>query len=325
MLRQLATTPMKPWMLGTVLSEFAVRDPELAVELVLKSGGLGDNGSFALQSAFTALAQRDPAQAIAKMEGLAGPELAAAISAIGRAWAAREPAAALAWLAERPASERIDPNRTVGGSNDALVMAFSTWAQSSQDDARAWADALPAGATRDAVQTQLARTLAERGDPAAATQVLVRLGRAADPKALKDIAGAWARRDPQAAADWAIAQPPGPAQSSALAGIVGTWANDDPRGVADWLAQFPPGDARDRSVTAFLWRSNAWNMGTADRIAEFDAWFDRIDDPWRRAQAARSSFWQRKQRDPAAARAWLASLPNVDPEMIRVTLRDNAD
>ena len=47
--------------------------------------------------------------------------------------------------------------------------------------------------------------------------------------------------------------------------------------------------------------------------------------PWRRALAARSSFFQRKQRDPAGARAWLAALPNVDGELINKILRDNAD
>ena len=324
-LRQLATAPMKPWMLSSVLEKFAERDPELAVDLAVKSEADGSDRSHALQAAFSALTRRDPAQSIARLEGLAGPELAAAVSAIGTAWAKREPAKALAWLAERPAAERTDANRWSGGSHDALVLAFSNWTQSGPAEARAWADALPAGETRDTMQTQLARSLANRGEPAEAVQVLARLGRAADPKAVADIAGAWARRDPQAAADWAIAQEPGPAQNSALAGIVGTWANDDPQGVEDWLAQFPAGEARDRSVGAFLARGNAWIAGSVEQIAEFDAWFDLIDDPWRRARAAQSIFWQRKQRDPAGARAWLAALPNVDTELIRMTLRDSRD
>ncbi len=321
-LRQLATTPMPPWMLGSVINELANRDPALAVDLAVKSGADGKNDSSGLQDAFYALAKRDPALAMAKMEGLAGSALADAVSAIGSEWVGREPAAALAWLAARPKAERTNPHRWGYGTNDTLLTGFADWAKSASGDARAWADALPAGATRDAVQAQFARALADRSEAAEATQVLARLGRAADPGAITDIAGAWARRDPQAAADWAIAQEPGPAQNSALAGIVGTWANDDPHGVEDWLAQFPAGEARDRSVCAFLWRHNAWSEGKAERIAEFDAWFDLIDDPWRRAQAARSSYWQRKQSDPAAARAWLSALPNVDAEVVRMTLRD---
>ena len=259
------------------------------------------------------------------MEGLTGQVLAAAVSATGSEWAAREPAAALAWLAERPKSERLNPTSGSHNTSDQLLMAFGDWAERAQTDARAWADALPAGEIRNAVQAQFALSLADRGQPAEATQVLARLGPAADARAINDVAGAWAHRDPQAAADWAIAQEPGPAQNSALAGIVVAWANDNPHAVEDWLAQFPAGEARDRSVSAFLARGSSWDAGSAERNAEFDAWFDLIDDPWRRAQAARSSFRQRKEHDPAAARAWFSALPNLDPEIVRMTLRDNRD
>jgi hypothetical protein len=226
---------------------------------------------------------------------------------------------------QRPIAERNDSSTRWVGSRDTLLQAFSDWMESTPAKARAWADALPAGTTRDTMQSKIALALAARGDPAEATQILARLGQAADPTAVTEVAGAWARKDPQAAADWALAQDAGPTQSRALAGIVGAWANDDQAGVEKWLAQFPPGEARDRSVKAFLWRQNAWTTGREQRIAEFDAWFDLIDDPWQRAAVARSSFYQRKSLDPAAARTWLSSLPNVDPEVIRTTLRDNAN
>jgi hypothetical protein len=147
------------------------------------------------------------------------------------------------------------------------------------------------------------------------------LGRNVDAKAFSEIAGAWARTDPQAAADWAIAQPAGPIQDRALASIVGAWANTEPAAAKDWLSQFPPGDARDRSITAYLGRANSWSEGQKVQIAEFDEWFDLINDPWQRALAARRSFWARRENDREAARAWLASLPNVDPGLIRMTLR----
>ncbi len=251
--------------------------------------------------------------------------LAAAVSATGAEWAQRDPAAALAWLAQRPKAERINPNGGNYGTSDALLIAFSEWARRAKDEAHAWADALPAGENRNAMQAQFARALAERGDSAEATQVLARIGSGADAKAIREVAGAWARRDPHAAADWAIAQEPGPAQNRALAGIVGTWAQDEPHAVEDWLAQFPAGEARDRSIGAFLNRDNSWPTGSAEQSAEFDAWFDLIDDPWRRAQVARTSFGRRKERDPAAARVWLSALPNLDPELVRMLLRDNRD
>ena len=325
-LRQLATAPLKPWMLSSILNELAARDPALAVDLAVKSAAAGNTNIYGLQSAFYAFARRDPAQAIARLEGLTGQVLAAAVSATGAEWAQRDPAVALAWLAQRPKAERINPNgETNYGTNDALLMAFGGWAGRAKDEARAWADALPAGEYRNAVQAQFARALADRGEPAEATQVLARIGSAADAKAIREVAGAWAQRDPHAAADWVIAQEPGPAQNSALAGIVGVWAKDEPHAVEDWLAQFPAGEARDRSIGAFLDRRDSWASGSAERSAEFDAWFDLIDDPWRRAQVARSSFWRRKERDPAAARGWLSALPNLDPEVVRMLLRDNRD
>ena len=323
MLRQLATAPMKPWMLAPLLRELAERDPELAVDLAVQSAVGGNDAGRGLSSAFSALARRDPAQAIGKREGLAGSARAAAIVSIGTEWAAREPAAALAWLAERPKAERTDPQNYVAGSNDALQMAFANWADRAQGEAQAWADALPAGATRDAVQMQFARALADRGAPAEAMQLLTRLGLDTDLNAIWGVTGAWAKSDPLAAADWAVAQPPGKAQNQALRSIIVRWANDDPRGVADWLAQFPPGEARNGAVGAFLMRMGAWVAGRAERDAEFDAWLPLIDDPWQRAQLAANSFNWRKKRDPAGARAWFSALPNVDAELIRQSLRND--
>ena len=76
---------------------------------------------------------------------LAGLARAAAIAAIGTEWAAREPATALAWLAEHPKGERTDPQNYVAGSNDALQMAFANWAERAPSEAQAWAAARPAG------------------------------------------------------------------------------------------------------------------------------------------------------------------------------------
>jgi hypothetical protein len=320
-LRQLVMTSMPPWMLSTVLDEFAERDPAMAVDLAVKASSTDANLGGGIQSAFGALAGRDPALAIAKMEGLSGMNLASAICAIGTAWAEKDPAAAMTWLAGRPSAER-KASSSYDGPNDTLLLEFNGWAEQSSDAARAWADALPAGETRDAVQMQLARAYTKAGKPGEAVQVLAALGSAADQKAVSTMSAEWARRDPKAAAEWATGQSPGPVQSSALAGIVRTWANDDKGAVEEWLGQFPAGDARDRSVAAFLGRSSAMTDGAAERAAEFERWFDRIDDPWRRAQVAASGYQQRKQRDPAAARTWLLSLPNLDGDVVRMTLRN---
>jgi hypothetical protein len=307
-------------MLPQVLSHFAEHDPELAVDLALKCESEGWERNSALQTAFGALAARDHELAIARLENLKGKELASAVGQIANRWSAEEPEAALAWLAEKPASERTDPNSGRYGSDDALLIAYSQWADSAPDTARAWADALPPGETRDAVQSQRARMLSAKGEVAEATRILSQLGSSADPRAVSTIASAWAQRDPAAAAEWAINQPTGTQQERAIAAVVGTWANDDPQSAAAWLEQFPAGTARDRSVVAFLGRSTSWTLPRETQIAQFDQWFDRIDDPSERSQAALRSYYTRRGTDPQGARQWLLSLPNVDPDPIKLAL-----
>ena len=323
-LRQLATTPMPPWMVSSLIEPLSATDPGLAVDLA-RQADAGSRDHLMLESAFRAFAQRDPAQALAKLEGLQGAALASAIWGLGPAWASSAPAEALAWLAARPAAERIVPNRTSDSSGDALLVSFGSWLDDEPAAARKWADTLPAGETREAVQTHLARLLAAGGKPAEAARVLAATGRAADAEALKFIAEGWATRAPQEAAAWAVAQEPGSAQNSAIESVVRTWADDDPPAVEAWINQFPPGETRDRSIVSFLMRGGLWTATKAQQDAEFTKWFDRIDDPRQRAIAARPIFWKTSQTDPAAARAWYSSLPNVDPESIRETLRANSD
>ena len=59
-----------------------------------------------------------------------------------------------------------------------------------------------------------------------------------------------------------------------------------------WLSS-SAGETRNRSILAYLGRSTGWTSSTANQLAEFDQWFDRIDDPWQRSQAAVRSFWTR--------------------------------
>jgi hypothetical protein len=320
-LRQLATTSMPPWMSTSLINEVGQKDPELAVDLALKTTA-ELNGTYILRNAFSLLAQRDPSLAIAKLDSLSAVPRASAITGIGLEWSASDPVAALTWMSQLSAEERKDPNGW-NGDHDSLLLAFGSWVGGDKTAARTWADALPAGELREATQKQLARALAARGDAVEASQILAQFGGSADPKIVSDIAKAWAQKDPKAAADWAIAQAVGAAQSGAIASVVGAWANDDPSGVATWLGQFPAGEARDRSIVAYLSRNSTWASPKAERLAEFDMWFDSISDPWQRAHAAVQAFWAKKQSDSAAAKAWLTSLPNVDPEVIQMTLRSN--
>lgn len=317
-LRQLADLPMKPWMMAGLVGEFAERDPALSVEFALKARSEMKDG-VPLATAFAALAKHDRALCLEKLEELKGADLATAVSTVGSTWFVQDPAAALSWLMQRPSSERTFAN------NDTLLTCFADWMKGAPAQARAWTDALPPGEVRNQLQGEIAEALAKRGQPEEAIKVIGQLGKAADTKMIIGVVGAWAVHDPQAAANWAIANQSGPAQSLAVATVVRKWAADDVPAVERWLSEFPPGDVRDQSVSHFLWRMSAWSMTQDQRNDEFNRWFDFIDDPGKRAQVARSSFYNRKSRDPESARAWLSSLKNVDPEIIRATLRDDAN
>lgn len=323
-LRQLATTPMPGWMLAPIFNDISQREPELAVDLVLQGNQeVAERGGMGLSGAFTYLARSDLEKAKAKLNSVPEGMRANAMSGIAFAWIATDPAATFAWLAGLPEAARINSNQSAHGTNDILFTTYASWANQNPNGARDFADALPPGEMRDGMQTQLARAMASQDRLAEATNILGQLGSKADPKALADIAQAWTRQDPQAAADWAIAQPAGPQQSQALASVVSTWANDNPRAAGEWLAQFPPGEVRDRSVAAYLRRQNMWKESPETQLAEFDTWFDTIEDPWQRAVVARSFYWTKKRSNSAEARTWLSSLPKVDAEVVRRTLRQN--
>ena len=317
-LRQLATTPMPAWMLASALQQFGYEDPELAVDLAVKATGESEERQSSLGIPFAALARRNLEKARARSEELTGPMRARAMQGVASEWAINDPPAALAWLAGQ---KETDPTGTAYNSNAVLLGVWGGWAARDLPAAKTWADTLPPGDLRNRAQSMLSRVLSTQGDFAGATQVLASLGSTVDSGALSLVAQQWARTDPQGAAEWAITQPTGPLQNKAIANVVSSWANQDPVAAQNWLAQFPPGAARDRSIASFLNRANSWSTDPNQQIAEFNTWFDLIEDPWQRALAAQRLYWTKAGIDSDEARRWLASLPNIDAEIVRKTLR----
>jgi len=236
------------------------------------------------------------------------------MGSICSALAKEDPAAAMAWLSEKQAAEKAGSKR-----DEILINTFSEWTTAEPQAAAAWAGSLPVGEMRKTVQNALATSLFRTGQCDEAARILSSLGSDANRFAIWGMARAWVGKDPQAAADWAATQPPGGLQAESLSAVVSSWALDNPRGVQDWLAQFPAGEVRDKCINAFLGRMDM----QADRSlkqAEFDTWFERVEDPWRRTKLAVWNYRTMKQHDPIAARAWLSALPNVDADLVRMTL-----
>jgi len=142
LLRELVTASMPGWMLAVVLDDFPERDPETAVELMKNATGSEVNLSFALERAFTTLAERNRTEAMAKLEGLTPRQRGTALAAIAGQWAWSDPVAAMNWLASQPPADRTDENRPMA-DRDTLTVTFGTWVQRQPAEARAWAALCP--------------------------------------------------------------------------------------------------------------------------------------------------------------------------------------
>ena len=344
-LRQLATEPMEGWMLGRLLPRLAEADPGLAVDLALQSHARGDEVKPLVPLEFTdslllaqtgdplavvfgALATRDLSAALERVAEVPGPARGKVNTAIAQQWAQRDPGAALTWLGQRPLEERMNLRPPLNNPNpvkspDTMAQLLGDWVETDPAAAQAWAAALPPGSfERMEAHMTLAQQFARRGDARQALAAATEAGaKTADPEMLGQAAAGWALRDPQAAANWVTTLPTGPAQSRAVAAVVESWSMSDPTGVQAWLAEFPPGEARDLSIAAFLQRPAAFARTPAQATAEFDRWIGAIDDPWQRSLVVRNQFLMLKKRDAAAARAWLQTGPNLDPELKRMLLR----
>jgi RNA polymerase sigma factor (sigma-70 family) len=133
------------------------------------------------------------------------------------------------------------------------------------------------------------------------------------PKAISQIAMAWAMQTPEAALGWVESLPSGEARNGAAASIVSGWANKDAQGAADWVTEMPPGAERDRSAQSLV-------MVLADKYPRqaWD-WALSIGDPNTRSDAATHAVRTMAARDPATARQWIETGP-FTPE-IRAALQ----
>jgi RNA polymerase sigma factor (sigma-70 family) len=123
------------------------------------------------------------------------------------------------------------------------------------------------------------------------------------PKAISQIATAWAMQTPEAAVGWVESLPSGEARNGAAAGLVSGWASKDPQGAADWVTEMGPGPQRDRSAQSLV-------MALAEKYPR-DAWdwALSIADPNTRTDSATQAVRIVAARDPATARQWIETGP----------------
>ncbi|HLP06780.1 MAG TPA: hypothetical protein VK178_01340 [Opitutaceae bacterium] len=243
-----------------------------------------------------------------------------------RAWAERDPAAAVAHLAAVPKrSSRWE----------AAAGIASAWAAADPTAAIAWAKQLPAAESRGAAIGEICRHFAERdpqqavefvlslGEPAAvATRLngIVRIQAATDPQAAlqtinnlpadvprgplcRQIVDALVAEDPKLAGEFALTIPPSEAQRGALQSVASRLAVDSVQTALDWInSTIPSGPIRGNVMENTLVIAAQANPKAVAPIAA-----TLRGNLFRNVAMNLAINWVRS--DPQATTAWVDQLP----------------
>ncbi len=288
-------------------------DPEAAAELISKQAGRDPKPplpSDVASKVAAEFARRDLEKARTWADALPPTLRAEALRPIMLEWAGINPHAALDWLAANAIGDAAASMRASSGE------VFKGWMETDAVAARAYAETVPPGPTKNAMHAALIADYSSRGRPAESAALFDQMTGPGRPKLAGEIAWAMARKDPAAAAAWAADLPADEEQAAAVTSIVESWSWTSPAAVLNWIAEFPEGELRDRAIGASINRFGSLDTGSS---AE---WVLQIGDPWKRALAAQQVFTFMRARDPAAAVAWLASVPGIDETVRRTTLHD---
>jgi hypothetical protein len=219
--------------------------------------------------------------------GERGMNFSMAYNSVASNWAARDPAAALAWA--RQAATK--------GERFAISGAITGWWKNDPTAAEAYVASHLA--TRE--DWQLASTLASNifsEDPERAKEWVSGLpNEEARKQATAGLTIQWGFSDPAAATEWASTLPAGERDQS-LAETIGLWTAEDPAAAAQWLGSYD-GPGRDQAINNF-----SLNVAFKDPAAAL-TWAATISDPKMRASAERSLAGAWLKRDPQAARSWI--------------------
>jgi hypothetical protein len=219
-----------------------------------------------------------------------------ALFVLADAWAAREPAAACAWLDELDFNDPRNPY---------LFAALSQWASADPQAARAWFDATRSdpGAVRDHLLAALVRGIA-RNDPAEALRTLLAMPNSPERTGSIDfLVQAWRREDVEAAMT-NVAELPDSERSlkgRAIRQLVDALSPDDLATARSWAGQLADPQARldAHAAIAAHWSRHDPTAATG--------WAAAIDDPAIRCRALGEAATRWARIDPPAAADWLAA------------------
>ena len=278
--------------------------------------------------------EKDGAAAMASLSEMNGRDAGMTRGTALAGWAAKDPEAAMKYLADYKAANPEDSNGRGGNREEAMMerglvsalarnnpeMAMKYVMTLKEDEradymgviadqklhegtaaASAWALSLTDEKMRSAALDTISRQFL-RGDMTAATEWAASIASLpGSGQAVGQIADAMARKDPAGAAAWVATLPSGTSQTAALQQIYDQWTRSDPTAASTQLTQMPAGEAKNAIVATFT-RSLAREDAASAAI-----WTKEITNPENRlkAQIDVARFWNRT--DPSAAQPWIAA------------------
>ena len=228
------------------------------------------------------LAAHDPAATALLLAELPMTSGAAPVFArLAKIWAASDPQKALAW------AESLDFEEV---RTQALLTLYPEWANHDREGALAALDRVPGDSLRRKMFDKMAwevisgdlsnaekwvrslkgdqqsHALGLLGARVAASdpeRAAALLGEAVDSGARylawpsREIAMAYAQRDPAAAGRWAMTLPDGDIRQHGAEGVARIWVTADPVAASEWIATLPPGNARNGATYRLVEGSSA--------------------------------------------------------------------
>jgi hypothetical protein len=196
-----------------------------------------------------------------------------------------------------------------------LTEMLGLWAKLDLDATVAWTKehaAEPGVATASAAVHGMLLGALARDDPQAALAAWRALTDATIRHAtVSDIAAGWGKTDPAAALQWAAKQrsqqPDTGRQWGANGDVLYAWSKQDPEAALRWVESLHA----DHEETAYYLQSLGGTLTEpAPRAATADL-YSKIQDPALRAATLATHVREWQTKDPAAAKSWLATHPDL--------------
>jgi hypothetical protein len=281
---------------------WAIHDPAGAGEWAVASAPLGYKYGV-IRVAIELWARVDPeaaARLVRSMGPVRGPNIEAAETALVRGW----------YDSGKPGLE--DFIRDLGLTDEQLralgILARSIIRRRGTEAAMQWAEALPD--TDDRFKLSAFRQLGSElafADPKAAVAWCDR--HCAGPYGdgvRQTVATQWSWYDGRAAMEWLSTAPESKERDLAVRTAFRGWRYQDPKGLAEWMAAMGPEGVPAWLLPALpnhaMWLSH-------ENPLEATRWAARIEDPAQREPTLVAIVRRWREKDPAAAEAWLASSP----------------